>query len=259
MLLDNYSKYAGDMLSKENKPNCRVKAAAAISRILCGLVSGLPLDDALITELYHMTLSHDDDGRYITECLRNLREKDAYTFNHSANVGLYSFLLSRWMNLPDRDVINASQAGLLHDLGKLKVDRLVLSKNGRLTTDEFEEMKLHTVHGFNLVRGVETIPYEVKKTILMHHEREDGSGYPMQSTSHMIHTYTKIVAITDVFDAMTSDRVYKKGVEPLRAFEMFLTEGINLFDPAILKVFLVGLSKAYDGTGIRLPASYRTA
>lgn len=229
-------------------------AGTPVQKVLKYLISGTQMDHDLLFREFPELFEGREETRIIADCLSRLREADQYTYIHSVNVGVYSMLLAQWMELPFREVFGSAQAGLLHDIGKSLVDRSVLNKAERLTYEEFEEIKLHTVYGFNLLRDYNSISYDVKKTVLMHHEREDGSGYPIHSQSQMINLYSKIVAITDVYDVMTSDRVYKKGASPFEAFRMFLTSGKNLFDNVIRNTFLDRLSVALIGTSARLPS-----
>jgi uncharacterized domain HDIG len=219
------------------KTNYKIDEVSII-KVLNGTKAGLPLDSEVLIGLGDTIFENWNECCYVMGWLSELKNTDLYTYNHSINVGLYSMLLAYWLGIPYEEIYQSTQAGLLHDIGKVKVDIDVLNKKEKLTKEEFEEIKLHTVHGFNIIKDTDCISYEVKKTILMHHEREDGSGYPIKSKSHMINMYTKIVAVTDVYDAMTSDRVYKRRVSPNKAIEMFTTTGINLFDVNIVNTFI---------------------
>ena len=223
------------------KTNCNIEIES-VMKVLNDTKAGLPLAQDVLIDLGNTIFANWNECCYVMGWLSELKRADLYTFDHSINVGLYSMLLANWIGLSDEEIYRATQAGLLHDIGKVKVNNKVLNKKDRLTDEEFEEIKLHTVHGFNIIKDTDCISYDVKKTILMHHERLDGSGYPIKSKSHMINIYTKIVAITDVYDAMTSDRVYKSRVSSNKAFEMFRTTGANLFDTNIVGAFIKNIS-----------------
>lgn len=182
---------------------------------------------------------HINDDKLI-KWLIKLKTADEYTYYHSVNVAFYSMLLSNWLKLSESKIEKVIQAGLLHDLGKIRIPGDILNKKGILTREEFDIIKEHTLLGFEMVKKIADIDLEVKKAVLLHHERLDGSGYPYQykHENEELNIYSKIVAIADVFDAMTSERVYKKKATPFEAFEMFQTVGLSMFDTKMTKVFI---------------------
>ena len=146
----------------------------------------------------------------IISSLNRIRDTDDYTYSHSINVSLLSSLISKWLGMGEIQCKLSSYCGLLHDIGKSRISPEILNKPGILTPKEFEEIKKHPVIGYKILENNVAIHKEVALGVLMHHEREDGSGYPFGVKSNQINVYGKIVAISDVFDAMTSNRVYKK-------------------------------------------------
>lgn len=260
--VDRVNIYADEEYFSENRvhpilsrlENQYKKGILTTKRLITDLTMGRPLDQELLFDMCQSIFKNQNESYYVLKCIDDLKNSDDYTYIHSLNVGFYSMLLAKWLDLSDDEIFNTTQAGLLHDIGKIKVDKQVLNKEGKLTDEEFNEIKLHTVHGFNIIKDISDISYEVKKTVLMHHEREDGSGYPLHSKSSLINMYTKIVAITDVYDAMTSKRVYKNGVTPFEAFKMFKTTGLTLFDTHITNVFLTNMSINLTGMKITLPS-----
>lgn len=175
---------------------------------------------------------------------------DEYTYTHSVNVAFYSALMAKWLKYSEREIKRVIEAALLHDVGKIKVPSALLNKIGKLLPDEFEEIKKHAIYGYEMVSEIKELSSEVKKAVLMHHEREDRSGYPFKAGAEDINQYSKIVAIADVFDAMTTDRVYKKGVSPFDAFFMFQTTGQESFDIKIVGTFLGNICACYTGTNV---------
>lgn len=192
------------------------------------------------------------EAEYIMKYMSDLKDVDEYTFIHSVNVAFYSMLIGRWMKMSEDEMKVLIQAGVLHDIGKMKVDNNILNKPGRLTYDEFEEMKKHTIYGYNIIKEKSYIDDNIKKTILSHHERMDGSGYPYGLSGDNINLYARIIAIADTYDAMTSNRVYKKKVTPFKSFNMFLTEGLSIYDIKILNIFLNNISTYYIGSNVIL-------
>lgn len=215
------------------------------------LVSGKPLDYysiSSITELIHSNINENDK---IIRCLSDIRSSDEYTYTHCVNVAFYSMLIAKWLKLSDSEINKAIQSGLLHDVGKSKIPNEILNKKGILTKDEFEAIRKHTILGHEIV-DVDGIDIDIKNAVLLHHERIDGSGYPYRYHANNMNIYSKIVAVADVFDAMTSDRVYKKRSTPFEAFEMFQTIGICMFDTKILNVFLNNLAAYLVGSNVIL-------
>lgn len=133
-------------------------------------------DDILtITQEIYKYIDFGDD---VLKSLIGLRASDEYTYNHSVNVAFYCMLLSKWLGLSSNQAEKAIIAGLLHDLGKTRVPYDILNKKGTLTREEFDAIKEHTVIGYDLVNKIEGICEDIKKAVLLHHERMDGSGYP---------------------------------------------------------------------------------
>jgi HD-GYP domain-containing protein (c-di-GMP phosphodiesterase class II) len=165
-----------------------------------------------------------------------------YSIDDSINTAIYSMYIGKWLGLPFSQLKKVVQSGLLHDIGKSKIPNEVLNKKGPLNKEEVQIIQKYSFYGYEIVGQIPEIDPEVKEAVLLHHERMDGSGYPFSYVRSSIGLYARIVAIADVFDAMTSDRVYKKGVKPEEAFRMFKTTGSDLFDGRIVEVFLKNIT-----------------
>jgi putative nucleotidyltransferase with HDIG domain len=188
----------------------------------------------------------------IIKCMSCVRRVDEYTYIHSVNVAFYSMMLAKWLNLSDAEINEAILAGLLHDVGKMKVPQEILNKTAKLSKDEFEIIKQHTLYGYELVRNINGLSKKIKKAVLLHHERMDGSGYPFGCRADKLNIYTRIVAIADVFDAMTAERVYKSQSTPFEAFEMFQNEGPRIFDIGMLNTFMSRMPSYLTGIKVLL-------
>lgn len=193
-----------------------------------------------------------NNNAHIIRCLAEVRNADQYTYSHCVNVAFYAMLIAKWLKLSDSKIQKAIQSGLLHDIGKAKVPNKILCKCGILTKDEFDVMKMHTIFGYEMVKDIADINLDIKNAILLHHERIDGSGYPFQMNLDTINLYSRIIAVADVFDAMTSERVYKKRSTPFEVFEMFSTIGTSMFDPNVLQTFMNNLSAYLIGSNVLL-------
>lgn len=205
-----------------------------------------------IIELTNSIYNTVFEADYISKYMSALKDADEYTFIHSVNVAFYSMLIGKWMKMSEDQMKILIQAGILHDIGKMRVDNKILNKPGKLTYEEFQEMKKHTIYGYNIIREKDDIGDNIKKAVISHHERMDGSGYPYGLAGDSINLYARIIAIADTYDAMTSNRVYKKKVTPFKSFDMFLQEGLALYDIEILNVFLNNISTYYIGSNVIL-------
>ena len=188
----------------------------------------------------------------IINCLNRIRDADDYTYSHSINVSLLSSLIAKWLGMGEIQCKLLSYCGLLHDIGKSRISPEILNKPGVLTSKEFEEIKKHPVIGYKILENNVAIHKDVGLGVLMHHEREDGSGYPFGVKSHQINVYAKIVAISDMFDAMTSNRIYKKKQTPFDVFQIYESEYLTKCDTHILLTFLRRIASFYIGSKVRL-------
>ncbi|MDD6573369.1 MAG: HD-GYP domain-containing protein, partial [Thermoflexaceae bacterium] len=141
------------------------------------------------------------------DMLHNLQVHDDSVYEHCTNVALISATIGKWLSLSDKDVRNLTLSGLLHDIGKLSLPTALLNKPGKLTPEEFEIIKSHPKKSYEYLRDF-PLDIRIKEACLLHHERCDGSGYPFGIAGNKISIYAKIVAIADVYDAMTSPRSY---------------------------------------------------
>lgn len=221
-------------------------------KLIMDIFSGSRDADEIILEITNSIYGKLIDANYMMSYISELKNKDLYTFTHSVNVGFYSMLMAKWMRLSENQVKEIIVAGLLHDIGKTKIDDKILNKPGRLTKEEFDEMKKHPRYGYDIVKKVSQISEDIKTGILFHHERMDGSGYPSRLKNDEINLYSRIIAIADTYDAMTSNRVYKKRVTPFESFNMFLTTGMTIYDIKILNTFLNNITPYYIGAKVLL-------
>lgn len=168
------------------------------------------------------------------------------------NVSIISIALGNWLHYSLGDLRLLAMSGLLHDLGKMKISNMILDKPGKLTPKEFEIMKKHPLYGYNYLKDAIGISKIVTNAVLQHHEREDGSGYPLKIKGDQIHPYAKILAIADVFDAITSNKSYSEKKNPFYAQEIIQSDSFSKLDPGICYTFLKNLSKMYIGKAVLL-------
>ncbi|MCU6791872.1 MULTISPECIES: HD-GYP domain-containing protein [Paenibacillus] len=196
-------------------------------------------------------LQHIDQYHILTFSPKTFQLND-YLFHNSIMVSLTSYSLARWHGLAAKDLMPIAISGLLHDIGNAKVDPGILYKPNKLTPVEFEELKQHTTIGYNLLKNVAAINEGVKLTAIQHHEREDGSGYPLGIKGDKIHLYSKIVAISDIFHAMTSDRYHKKAASPYLVLDQLFTESFGKLDPALVQTFIQKVTQFHNGVLVKL-------
>lgn len=175
-----------------------------------------------------------------------------YLYHNSIMVALTSYLLAKWHGLEQKDLMPIAIAGLFHDIGNVKVDESILNKPTKLTSIELEQMRKHTVEGYSLLKNVAAINEGVKLAALQHHEKIDGSGYPLGLKNEKIHIYAKIVAIADIFHAMTNKRAYKIAVSPYLVLEQLYSESFGKLEPSLVQTFINKVTQFTNGTLVRL-------
>lgn len=193
-----------------------------------------------------------NENRDIVNCLKQIGSVDEYTYTHSVNVSMLSMLIGKWMKYDLRKIKHLTLAGLVHDIGKCKVPLEIINKASQLSMEEFEEIKKHSVYGYRLLQNMPEISNDVKMGVLMHHEREDGSGYPAGAKGQQIHEFAKIIAVADIYDAMTSNRPYKEKESPFDVFEIMENKSFGVLDPKVISVFLNNLAAYYLGDMVKL-------
>ncbi len=234
------------------------KCADRLQKIIDEFVAHkVPMQDKeLISEINSVFEKHST-GLGIMAMMLNIQELDTSTYKHSVNVAIISRVCGGWMGITDEKELDVlTMCGLYHDIGKSLVPQSILTKAGTLTPEEFGRMAEHPLLGYNLLKEAE-IDRRIKLAALQHHERNDGSGYPYGLTKDFISPYSKIVAITDVYDAMTADRCYRAGICPFEVIAQFQREDRAKYDQGILQVFLQNIAQSYIGTGVLLSDNNR--
>lgn len=196
-------------------------------------------------------LSSENKHVNVFDMLHNMRELDDATYIHCMNVGLICNVFAHWLRMNEDEIKTATLSGLLHDLGKIKMPQNILKKPGRLTEWEFSVIKTHPSEGYRMLER-HSVNQHVKNAALMHHERCDGSGYPFGLTSEQIDPYAKMVAIADVYDALTCARVYRGPLCPFKVIETFENEGFQKYDSKLILTFLENIVTTYLLHRVRL-------
>jgi HD-GYP domain-containing protein (c-di-GMP phosphodiesterase class II) len=166
-----------------------------------------------------------------------LEARDFETAGHSDRVVAYSLRLGREMGLAHKELIALEQGALLHDIGKIGVRDSILLKCGTLTEAEWEEMREHINYGLRIIGGIDFLS-GAAPVVGEHHEKYDGTGYPSGLQGEMIHINARIFAVADAFDAITSDRPYRKSAPYAHARAEIVANSARHFDPAVVNAFL---------------------
>lgn len=166
-----------------------------------------------------------------------LKVSDEYTFKHSVDVATMAMIIGKKQGLSDKEIYEIGIAGLLHDIGKSKIPGEVLNKPGRLTEEEFAVMRQHSVLGYHILKNKKDIPKSVLMGVLQHHEKINGKGYPLGFSSDKISLYAKILSVADIYDALVTERPYKKAFSKRDAVEMIMSL-TNELDIAAMRSFL---------------------
>ncbi|MGE5397427.1 MAG: HD-GYP domain-containing protein [Chitinophagales bacterium] len=228
------------------------EALEAIRGFMTETKLGRPLPQDEVEETVNSLVELVFDEVDIFKQMRIMHGKDSYLFTHSVNVGLLCILISRWLKCSKKEIKKAGLAGIFHDLGKVYISNDILLKPGKLTDEEFIEVKKHSQLGYNAITQNEWIPDDVANGILMHHERLDGSGYPMGVSSTGLNYLARLVAVADIYDAITSNRVYSRKESPYAAAEILWNESFGKLDGRIAKVFYDRVSSFYIGNRVVL-------
>lgn len=167
-----------------------------------------------------------------------LRTNSDYTYKHSIHVAVLSVLIGIGLGLKKQKLKELAAAGLLHDIGKLNVPPEILYKAGPLSEEEYDLMKKHTEIGYEKIKDNISISSKTKMGVYMHHENMDGSGYPLGLMGDQIYQFARIIHVADVYDAITSKRVYKKAQSPNEAIEFLMKNAGSMFDSQCVKAFI---------------------
>jgi len=191
-----------------------------------------------LVEIAHSLVDNILTNEEVLINLIDLKGYDDYTYQHSLSVAIIAVSIGNKMNLNKLILEQLALSGLLHDLGKMSIRKTVLNKPGKLTDEEFEIIKQHPETAVKQLKKNKMIPAMVLEGIQSHHEKFDGTGYPKRLNGDSIPLFGRILAVADVYDALTSNRPYRKAGFPNEAIEFMMGNAFLHFDYEVLKVFL---------------------
>lgn len=182
----------------------------------------------------------------------DLKNYDDYTYYHSVNVAVLSLIIGHAMGFNTKKLLDLGTSALLHDIGKVFIESAIINKPARLTDEEFERVKHHSYEGFRYLKDDFNLSPKVYVPVLQHHENYDGTGYPLNLQKGEIHINAKIISVADVYDALTSDRPYKKALHPHEAIDFIMENEYKKFDPLIVKIISERFAPYPVGTFVKL-------
>lgn len=188
----------------------------------------------------------------ILNLLHSTEDQNPYVYSHPAKVAFVSYVIGKWMNMKEGELSKLVFTGLVHDIGKAKIRDSVLNKPDKLTEQETLAVRNHPTVGYRLLTTLGLMEPDILSGILSHHERMDGSGYPRKLKGDQINRFGKIIAIADIYDAMTSKRPYSDKNTPFKAMDEIEALSFGLLDPEISQVFLHKIMNFYYGSTVRL-------
>ncbi|MBR2044777.1 MAG: HD-GYP domain-containing protein [Agathobacter sp.] len=222
-----------DVFSKiPSTPNYKIDTKELIEKL-----SPLYLSRNTITEVFDM--------------IGQMHSINDSVYAHCVNVALISRMIGRWLHFEQHDLDILTCCGLLHDIGKLAIPDAILNKPGKLTDEEFALIKSHPKLGYDMLVN-QDVDSRIKQSVLMHHERYDGSGYPNRLTSEFLPDFAMIVAIADVYDAMTAARSYREPLCAFQVIENFERDGYQKYHTKYIYTFLHQIASTYQSNRIML-------
>lgn len=183
--------------------------------------------------------------------MSTLKNYDDSTFNHSLNVALICNILGSWLGLPENECELLTSCGLFHDIGKLLIPEQIIKKPGKLTDEEYAIIKTHPKKGYDLLRK-QNVDIHIQYAALMHHEKCDGTGYPLGLIDNQIDWCAQIVTIADIYEAMTAKRVYRGPLSPFTVIDNFEHDGLKKYNPKFLLTFLEHVVNSYMNCKVKL-------
>lgn len=228
------------------------EARGILDNIIMDVKLGRAIDVAPVEDLADDINNSVLNNPNALQCLSQIREKDKYLLEHSVNVGILMSIFATYMGFDKQLVKELTTGALLHDIGKIRVPSKILNKAGKLTDDEWIEMKLHVAYGQAVLMKTEGISDVAKSICALHHERLDGTGYPIGFKDHEIDLYGRLAAVVDVYDAITATRCYHEGKSPFEAMKILTSLGGTHLDKSLVYSFIRCMSVYPAGTLLEL-------
>lgn len=213
---------------------------------------GSSIEDQGLDKVIILLAKFFADSTDVLTKLRNMESTELYIYKHAVHVAVLAMTIAKWMRLSHQDVLEVGMAGYLHDVGKSQIPSNILNKPGSLNIGEYDIVKGHSKFTFESVKSLRSVSSKVSESILYHHERLDGTGYPEGLKGAQIPLYARIIAVADVLDAIMSDKVYSLRVSPYKAIEILRAESFGKLDPKITNIVIKNVADCYVGNKVKL-------
>jgi HD-GYP domain-containing protein (c-di-GMP phosphodiesterase class II) len=234
------------------KTQTKNEATKITKEIMTGIRKGGTLTGnkihKVVDDLLEELLFHDNLALSLVE----IRVMNDYHFSHNVAVCVLSLMTGITLNYNDSKLKLLGTGAILHDIGKAKIPLRILNKKSKLTAEEYAVIKKHSQKGYDLLKECKDINYLSAYIAWQHHERIDGSGYPFGLKGHEIHEFSRIVALADIYDAMSTDRIYRKRFLPHQVIEYIRDQGQTKFDPELSVIFLQNIAPFPIGSVVLL-------
>lgn len=241
-----------DVVSHDLKMKTKNEVEALFTSVETNFVSNAVMKMSSIKGLVQNIVDEIFHNRRVMLNVIDLRAYDDYTYSHSLNVAVLSIIVGITLGMSKDSLNELAMGALLHDIGKMFVDKDILNKPTKLTPEEFEHMKKHSELGYDYLKSHFDISQNSRIAALQHHEHYNGEGYPSKISGQDIHLFGRIVCLVDVYDALTSDRPYRKAMLPSDAMEYIMSGFNTLFDPEIVRALTRKVAPYPVGTILRL-------
>ncbi|SMC26616.1 HD-GYP domain, c-di-GMP phosphodiesterase class II (or its inactivated variant) [Andreprevotia lacus DSM 23236] len=228
------------------------QAGQMVRQVMSDVRMGRAIEVAQAEEVAELIADSIDRNAGALIGLIGIKNKDEYTFLHSVAVGTLMITFAKSLGLSAQEVRQGGVGGLLHDTGKMLVPDHILNKPGRLTDEEFAVMRSHPLEGWKILKQVEGIDPVALEITLLHHERQDGSGYPEKRKADQLSQMVQMASIVDVYDAITSDRCYHKGMPAPQVLRKLWEWSPHHFNPQLVQAFIRTIGIYPVGTLVKL-------
>jgi HD-GYP domain-containing protein (c-di-GMP phosphodiesterase class II) len=242
----------GIVVSDIVKEDIVLDVKAKIKTIMTTPSIKISVDGKKIKEMVEKLLENILRSDFIIANLSDIRSIDDYTYSHSVNVCILSLITGIALGIKGESLRELGVGALLHDIGKIMIDEQILQKPTNLTINEFDEVKKHTVYGYEILKNSSDVNSTAHIIALSHHERKDGSGYPYSLKNNDIPVPARIVAISDVYDALTTNRIYRKKMLPHEVVDYMCSLSNKHFDKTVLDAFISHIANYPVGTAVKL-------
>lgn len=196
------------------------EAKAVQTKVLEDIKQGRAIDGESVIDMTNKTIENIFSNSDALSCVINIRHKDEYLLEHSISVSVIMTIFAKYLEMDRQTISDLAVGAFMHDVGKINVPMPILNKPGKLTEAEFEVIKSHVVHSANIVNETVGLSQLSREVVANHHEKLNGKGYPKGISGDEISRYSRMITICDIYDALTAERVYKKGISQIRAFNI---------------------------------------